>query len=71
MAKEEGLNSVIEKTIENNINTYPITIEHLVDVKNILLQNKHPYFEQSSDDDDDDNGMNDEEDSNFSDDNVK
>lgn len=75
MAKEEGLTGVMEKTIENNINAYPSAVEQLVDVKNILLQNKHPVFDQSSDDDDDDdyeNNSGDDEDynSSYSDDNV-
>lgn len=74
VAKEEGLTCVIEKTIENNINAYPSAIEQLVDVRNILLQNKHPSFDQSSDDDDDDdydvNDSGDEENSSNSDDNV-
>lgn len=52
VAKEEGLTHVIEKTIENNINAYPSAVERLVDVKNILLQNEHPAFDQSSSDDD-------------------
>lgn len=57
-AKEEGLLAVVEKTIENNINAYPAAVEQLVDVKNILLQNKHPIFDQSSDDDDDEDYAN-------------
>lgn len=73
VAKEEGLTCIIEKTIENNINAYPSAVEQLVDVRNILLQNKHPSFDQSSDDDDDDDDENDsgdEENSSNSDDNV-
>lgn len=75
VAKEEGLIGVIEKTIENNINAYPSAIEQLVDVRNILLQNKHPAFDLSDDDDDDDeeddNSDDDERGSENHDDNVK
>ncbi|KAL5240596.1 hypothetical protein ACI65C_008006 [Semiaphis heraclei] len=39
VAKEEGMTSVIEKTIESNINAYPSAVERLVDVRNMLLQN--------------------------------
>lgn len=75
LAKEEGLTGVMEKTIENNINAYPSAVEQLVDVKNILLQNKHLVFDQSSDDDDDDynensGGDDDDCNSSYSDDNV-
>lgn len=74
IAKEERLTCIIEKTIENNINAYPSAVKQLVDVKNILLQNKHPSYDQSSDDDDDDdfneNDSGDEENSSNSDDNV-
>lgn len=52
-AREEGLVGVIEKTIENNINSYPTAVEQLVNVRNIMLQNKHPYTDQSSDDEED------------------
>ncbi|XP_025412670.1 lisH domain-containing protein ARMC9-like isoform X2 [Sipha flava] len=62
VAKEEGLTDVIEKTIENNINAYPSAIEQLVDVRNILLQNKHPAFDLSDDDDDDDDDKEDYDD---------
>lgn len=75
VAKEEGLTDVIEKIIENNINAYPSAVEQLVDVRNILLQNKHPSFDLSDDDDDeeeeyDDNSDEDERDSDNTDDNV-
>lgn len=75
VAKEEGLTGVMDKTIENNINAYPSAVEQLVDVKNILTQNKHPVFDQSSDDDNDDDyensgGDDDEDNSSYSDDNV-
>ncbi|VVC24374.1 Armadillo-type fold,Armadillo-like helical,LIS1 homology motif [Cinara cedri] len=66
VAKEEGLVGVIERTIENNINAYPSAIEQLVDVKNILLQNKHNNVMNLSDDDeddDDDDEVDDEDDS--------
>lgn len=65
IAEEEGLTGVIDKTIENNINAYPSAVEQLVDVKNILLQNKHPSFS-----DDDDDFSSDDENSVNSDDNV-
>lgn len=75
IAKEEGLTGVMEKTIENNINAYPSAVEQLADVKNILLQNKHPVFDQSSDDEDEDDyensgGDDDDYNSSYSDDNV-
>jgi len=54
VAREVGLTGVIEKTIENNINAYPSAVRQLVDVRNIMLQNKHPNSDLSSDDDDDD-----------------
>lgn len=67
VAKEEGLVGVIEKTIENNINAYPTAIEQLVDVRNILLQNRHTMSLSDDDEDDDDDndgdGDNDDEDS--------
>jgi len=65
VAKEEGMTSVVEKTIESNINAYPSAVERLVDVRNMLLQNVHPAFDQSSSDEDydyfnDDSGDEDE-----------
>lgn len=72
VAKEEGLTGVVEKTIENNINTYPSAVEHLVDVRNILIQNRHPNRDQSSDEDEyDDDTSGDEEVVEHSDDNVR
>ena len=52
IAKEEGMTGIVEKTIENNLNAYPSAVERLVDVKNILIQDEHPAFDQSSSDDD-------------------
>lgn len=54
VAKEEGLIGVIERTIENNVNAYPSAIEQLIDVRNILLQNKHNNMTNLSDDDEED-----------------
>lgn len=70
VAKEVGLSALIEKTIERNINTYPSAVQQLVDVRNILLQNKHPSFDLSSDDEEADIDSNDEEQSSASEDNV-
>lgn len=69
IAKEEGVTGVVEKTIEGNINTYPSAVERLADVRNILIQNEHPAFDQSSSDDDydyfnDDSGDDDDDSSN-------
>jgi len=71
IAKEEGMTGIVEKTIESNLNAYPSAVERLVDVRNILIQNEHPAFDQSSSDDDydyfnDDSG-DDEDDSSSSD----
>ncbi|XP_060864912.1 lisH domain-containing protein ARMC9-like isoform X1 [Metopolophium dirhodum] len=71
VAKEEGMTGIVEKTIESNINAYPSAVERLVDVRNMLLQNEHPAFDQSSSDDEydyfnDDSG-DDEDDSSNSD----
>lgn len=54
MAREEGLTGVVEKTIESNVDAYPSAVERLVDVRNILLQNKHPFAGRFADDEDDD-----------------
>lgn len=67
VAKEEGLVSVIERTIENNINAYPTAVEQLVDVRNVLLQNRRTMSLSDDDEDDrednDGDGNNDDDDS--------
>lgn len=84
IAKEEGLIGVIEKTIENNVKAYPSAVEQLIDIRNILLQNKHTNFWDDDNDEDYDCSYNndrendysengysdDEEDDSYSDDNV-
>lgn len=75
IAKEEGVSGVVEKTIESNINAYPSAVERLVDVRNILIQNEHPAFDQSSSDDDydyfnDDSGDDDDDSSNSDEDDI-
>ncbi|XP_050066674.1 lisH domain-containing protein ARMC9-like isoform X2 [Aphis gossypii] len=75
IAKEEGVTGVVEKTIESNINTYPSAVERLADVRNILIQNEHPAFDQSSSDDDydyfnDDSGDDDDDSSNSDEDDI-
>ncbi|XP_050441973.1 lisH domain-containing protein ARMC9-like isoform X2 [Adelges cooleyi] len=55
VAVECGLIAIVEQTIEKNKNVYPLAVDHLLGVRDVLQHSKHPGLDQSSDDDENNN----------------